>query len=125
MPRSLISMIVLAAVVCGCGRSPTPLTREQSNADALAALRDDRPAFEAAAGGDRSEDVMRRLHKRGVLCVQMVGQCTEFSWPFTNVIDDIPVIYYAPSGEADLPSGFWQYYNAMEVDRYWFVARKP
>ena len=130
MIRTLSVIVMLAASVSGCSGRSAPQTPERANAEALAALRDDREAFEAAAQGDRSDPILKRLRKRGVLSVRQVGRCIEFGWPFTNVLDSIPVIYYAPGGRDDLPSGFWlpspsQFDYPMEVDAHWFVARKP
>jgi hypothetical protein len=125
--------LLLLAVASGCWGPPKPQTPEEraatSNAAALAALRDDREAFEAAAHGDESEAVMTRLRKQGVLAVMKEGRCIAFHWPFTHVLDSIPIVLYAPGGRDDLPHGFLDspgfYLHPVAVDENWFVARTP
>ena len=133
MVRRVATVLMLLVAASGCWQRPKPLTPDEqaaaSNAAALAALRNDREAFEAAARGDESAEVMTRLRKQGVLAVTREGRCIAFRWPFTHVLDSIPIILFAPGGRDDLPPGFLEspgfYLHPVAVDEHWFVARTP
>ena len=134
MSWRVAAVLMFVMFSSGCRRPPLkpPTPEEQaevSNAATLAALRNDREAFEAAARGDESEEVMTRLRKQGVLVVTKEGRCVAFRWPFTHVLDSIPIILYAPGGRDDLPHGFLDspgfYIHPHAVEEHWFVARTP
>lgn len=133
MIHKIVFSSVLAVFCFGCvGKSKPPTPEEMNatmNAQTLSALQADREAFEAAAHGDASDEIQARLRKCGVLVVTKENGCVVFRWPFTHVLDSIPIIFFAPNGPDDLPVGFLKtpssYHYPMAVDKNWFVARSP